>query len=186
MAEARITEMLQQWIAGDPAALERLMPQVLGELRKLAESHLRKEASGHTLQPTALVNEVYLRLAEQLRPHFDNRTQFFAFASSLMRRILVDYYRARCTAKRGANQRPLPLDDALGLPPPRGEEILALDDALSDLQTLDSRQAQVVELRFFGGLTVPEIARLLDISPATVKRDWQSAKAFLLHEMEAV
>jgi RNA polymerase sigma factor (TIGR02999 family) len=185
MEEIRVTEVLQEWRAGDPAALERLMPKVVGELRALAKSHFRKEASGHTLQPTALVNEVYLRLSEQLRPSFENRTQFFAFASSLIRRILVDHYRARCTAKRGCNEAAVTLDEALGVPTLRDCEFVALDDALAGLETLDPRQSRVVELRFFGGLTVPETATMLNISPATVKREWVSAKAFLLHEMRA-
>lgn len=180
-----ITELLHEWSGGDSTALERLMPKVVGELRVLAESHFRKEAAGHTLQPTALVNEVYLRLADQLRPCFENRAQFFAFASSLMRRILVDHYRSRRTARRGRNQVPLPLDEARGVPTPRGVELLALDEALSGLEALDPRQSKVVEMRFFGGLTVDEIATMLSVSPATVKRDWASAKAFLLHEMRA-
>lgn len=179
-----ITELLDEWGEGDTTALERLIPMVVEELRVLAVSHLRKEAAGHTLQPTALVNEVYLRLSSQLKARFENRTQFFAFASSLMRRILVDHHRARSTAKRGENQALLTLDEALDLPALRNVELLALDDALTALEALDSRQSKVVELRFFGGLTVDEIGSMLGISPATVKREWASAKAFLLHEIQ--
>ena len=178
-----ITELLGEWREGDASALERLIPQVMEQLRQLAAAHFRKERRGHTLQPTALVNEVYLRLSDQMRARFDNRTHFFAFASALMRRILVDHYRARRTAKRGADEQPVALDEALGLPALRDDELLALDEALSDLERLDARQSKVVELRFFGGLSVPETAEVLDISAATVKREFASAKAFLLHEI---
>ena len=180
--EPGVTELLQAW--GDhPEALEQLMPLVAQELRVLAESHFRKEHVGHTLQPTALVNEVYLRLNRQLSVHLENRTQFFAFASRLMRRILVDHYRARKAEKRGGDEPLVSLDDALEIPGLQDLSLLALDDALNALKSLDPRQAQVVELRFFGGLTVGETASLLNISAATVKREWVTAKSFLLREI---
>jgi RNA polymerase sigma-70 factor, ECF subfamily len=185
MGDPGITALLAEWSTGSPAALERLMPLVAGELRALARHHFRREPAHHTLQPTALVSEVYLRLSDQLGAHFAHRGEFFAFASSLMRRILVDHHRARATAKRGHHEVVVPLDEALDLPHLASSELLALDDALHELGALDHRQMQIVELRFFGGLTVAETAQALAVSPATVKREWASAKAFLLHEMQA-
>ena len=177
-----ITELLEQWGAGRDEALEELMPQVVGELRKLAQAHFRREAAGHTLQPTALVSELYLRLASQTRVRFANRTQFYAFASRLIRRILVDHHRARRTAKRGLDRPKISFDDALGVPKRREVDLLALDDALGSLETLDPKLARIVELRFFAGLTVPEVGEVLGISPASVKREWTSARAFLARE----
>ncbi|MEO1370013.1 MAG: sigma-70 family RNA polymerase sigma factor [Acidobacteriota bacterium] len=183
MANHDITELLGDWGQGDPDALARLIPEVMDELRTLAASHFRREQPGHTLQPTALVNELYMRLSDQMRAKFENRTHFFAFASHLMRRILIDHHRARRSQKRGADEKPVAFDEALDLPHLQHVELLALDDALRELERLDPRQAKVVELRFFGGLSVPETASVMDLSPATVKREWSSAKAFLLHEM---
>ena len=181
--EEPITALLEEWGAGVPGALEDLMPLVVQELRTLARSHFRHEAQGHTLQPTALVNEVYLRLARQLRIRLENRTQFFAFASRLMRRVLVDHYRSRQTAKRGTGSPKVSLDEAIAVADPKGVDLLALDDALTALKELDPRQSRVVELRYFGGLTIPEVAEVLDLSPATVKREWMTAKAWLQHEI---
>lgn len=178
-----ITELLEDWGAGDAGALERLMPQVVEELRRLARSHFRREALGHTLQPTALVNELYLKLSAQLHVRLTNRTQFFAFASRLMRRILVDHLRRRRRSKRGGLETRISLDEARDAAPAGAFDLLALDDALHDLLRLDPRQHQVVELRLFGGLSVEETATLLAVSPATVKREWMTAKAWLRHEL---
>ncbi len=187
-----ITEILREWCGGTPEALEKLMPLVFGELRKLARSHFRREPSGHTLQPTALVNEVYLRLERQMHVQLINRTQFFAFASRLMRRILVDHHRTRQAEKRGNGQVLVTLDEALrgGRAAARARtiervDILALDEALELLKELDPRQCRVVELRYFGGLTIPETAQVLGISPATVKREWAVAKAWLQYRLRS-
>jgi len=159
------------------------MPLVVDELRGLARSHFRREREGHTLQPTALVNELYIRLAGQEGLQWESRVQFFAFASELMRGILVDSYRAHQTAKRGGGAPVLSLDEAMALPDRQDVEILALDDALSALASLDPRQSRIVELRFFGGLTLEEIAQVLGLSVATVRREWTSAKAWLSREI---
>ncbi len=186
---AGITEVLEDWSAGDSGALETLMPLVVQELRRLARSHFRREPPGHTLQPTALVNEVYLKLTLQMHVRLTNRTQFFAFASRLMRRILVDHLRRRRRAKRGGDETCIPLDEAAALPSPQSlrtaptVDLLRLDDALRMLRQLDPRQHRVVELRLFGGLGVEETAEVLEISPATVKREWMTAKAWLRHEL---
>lgn len=178
-----VTELLDAWSAGRPEALEELMPLVSRELRQLAASHFRREAEGHTLQPTALVNEVFLRFRRQHHVQLEHRTQFFALASRLMRRVLVDHYRSRQREKRGGGDPKISLDEALAVPERRDLDLLALDDALAALQSLDARQCQVVELRFFGGLSVPETAAALAISPATVKREWMTAKAWLQREI---
>ncbi|MEM1179561.1 MAG: sigma-70 family RNA polymerase sigma factor [Acidobacteriota bacterium] len=181
-----ITELLQHWGGGDPTALERLIPLVNDELRRLAQSHFRREGPGHTLQPTALVNELYMRLSSQLNVRLVSRTQFFAFASRLMRRILVDHHRARQSVKRGEARPRITYDDALGGVAARREvDLLALDGALQELEALDPRMCRIVELRFFGGLTVVETGQALEISPASVKRDWSGAKAFLARALSA-
>jgi len=181
---SEITALLNEWSRGDQEALERLMPLVHGELRQLARSYFRHEPEGHTLQPTALVNEVYMRLVEQRKVRWDNRSQFFAFAALLMRRILVDHAKARHTAKRGGDVRKLPLEEALALGgKPLDLDLLALDAALTELAAFDSRQAQVVEMRFFAGLTHEEIADVLGVSVTTVKRDWQTARRWLFRRM---
>lgn len=184
MPSSEITALLNEWSHGDREALERLMPLVFDELRQLARSYFRHEPEGHTLQPTALVNEVYMRLVEQRKVEWDNRSQFFAFAALLMRRILVDHAKARRTSKRGGDVRKLPLMDAMAI----GEEapdldLLALDTALTDLAALDPRQARVVELRFFAGLTHEEIADMLAVSVTTVKRDWRVSRLWLYRRM---
>ncbi len=178
-----ITEILEDWGAGDAGALERLMPLVVHELRRLARSHFRREAPGHTLQPTALVNELYLKLTVQMQVHLASRTQFFAFASRLMRRILVDHLRHRRRAKRGGGETRIAFDEAYGQADPGGVDLLVLDGALDTLHALDPRQHRVVELRLFGGLSVEETAEVLAVSPATVKREWMTAKAWLRHEL---
>ena len=178
-----ITEILHDWASGAPEALRELMPQVVAELRQLAQGHLQREARGHTLQPTALVNEVYLRFVDQRHVQFENRSQFFAFASRLMRRILVDYFRARQADKRGSDRPLMSLDEALEVPQHQTVDLLVLNDALEQLKALDPRQSEVVEMRYFGGLTIPETAEALGISPATVKREWLTAKAWLQHTL---
>ncbi len=181
-----VTVLLREWSEGDPAALEGLMPLVLDDLRQLARRQFRGERSAHTLQPTALINEVYLRLYGQQKLHWDNRGQFFAFAATLMRRVLVDHAKARLAAKRGRGVPNLPLDEALAVPAgtDRGVDYIALDEALSRLSALDGRQGQIVELRFFVGLTNEEIAEQLGISVSSVKRDWDLARTWLFRELK--
>lgn len=180
---ADITALLEAWSAGEPDALSRLMPVVAHDLRQLARARLRHEVAGHTLQPTALVNELYLRLAGQRRVSWQNRAQFFAFAAQLMRRILVDHARSRQRFKRGGGQTLVALDHAAGVPAQQALDILGLDHALDALAKVDERLGRVVELRVFGGLTVDEVAHVLDIGTATVKRDWASGIAWLYREL---
>lgn len=184
LSDQEVTDLLVQWSEGDGEALERLMPLVFEELRHLARYYFLRESGGHTLQPTALVNEVYMRLVDQRRVQWDNRRQFFAFAATLMRRVLVDHAKGRRTAKRGGNVSRVPLDEALGIPPPVDLDLLALDAALSRLAALDPRQARIVELRFFVGLGNEEVADLLEISPTTVKREWKTARLWLFRELK--
>jgi RNA polymerase sigma-70 factor, ECF subfamily len=180
-SEAPITRLLRQWQAGDKSALDEVMAQVHSELRRLARLHMRGEARVLTLQPTALVNEVYLRLAPLAAMTWRDRAHFFAMASRLMRRVLVDAARSRQAGKRGQNRVCVTFDDAR-MADPRAEgapDVLALNEALTALSALDARKAQVVELRFFGGLTVEETAEALGISPETIARDWRFAKLWL-------
>lgn len=181
--EYEITHWLRHWSAGRRDALESLMPLVVDELRSLARSSLRREPSNHTLQPTALVNELYLKLVEQREIRVRDRSQFFGFAAHLMRRILVDHHRARWAAKRSGGALLITLDEALDGTIGRSIELLRLDDALQDLCALDPRQGRIVELRFFAGLSVVEAAELMDLSPATVKREWSTAKAWLARQL---
>jgi len=185
MSPHDITELLQDWEQGRQSALEKLMPLVMGELRRLAKGQLRRERPGHTLQTTALVNEAYLRIAGQGRVHWENRNQFFAIAAQCMRRILVDYAKARRRHKRGGGARRVELSEAMAMSPEQSEELLALDDALGRLAAEDERKSKVVELRYFGGYSVEEIADLLSISEATVARDWRMARAWLRREISA-
>ncbi len=177
-----VSELLVKWQAGDQEALRALMPLVYNELRRLARHCLQKEPSDHTLQSTALVHEAYLRLTKQGAVHFENRAHFFAVSARLMRQILVDYARSRRAAKRGGGCK-LTLDEAVALPKGRDVDLVALDDALNDLFRLDAQQSRIVELRFFGGLSIEETSQVLGISPATVKRDWATARAWLHREM---
>lgn len=182
MSSARaddVTRLLNEWSEGDRAALDALIPLVQQELRRSAARHLRRERSDHTLQATALVNEVYLRLADQRSAHWQNRLQFYAVASRLMRRILIDHARRRAAARRGAAPRRIELEDAAL--PGRGPDfdVLALDEALDALAAQDERQARMVELRYFGGLSVEDTAEALQVSPSTVKSDWRLARAWL-------
>ena len=172
-----------RWKAGDPQALEKLVPLVYKELRDIARYHLQRERPDHTLQSAALVHEAYLRLLGQRPFETENRAHFLAVASRLMRQILVDYARSHGAAKRGADRR-VELDASLVLPQVRSADVIALDDALSDLAKLDEEQCRIVELRFFGGLAIEEIAEVLSVSPSTVKRDWNVAKAWLTRQMK--
>lgn len=179
-AASEITALLVAWGDGDRSALERLLPHVYDELRRIARGQMRKESAGHPLQTTALVNEAYLRLVEQRDVSWQNRAHFFGIAAQAMRRILVGIARARGADKRGADVRPVSLDEALLVPnDERAAELLALDEALTALAQLDPRRSQVVELRYFGGLSVEETAGVLAISEETVHRDWKRAKAWL-------
>ena len=177
-----VTELLVLWKGGDQAALERLVPLVYKELREIARHHLQRERPEHTLQSAALVNEAYLRLVDQRPFNTDNRAHFLAVASRLMRQILVDYARNHRAAKRGANLK-VELDTALLLPQIQSRDVLALNDALDDLSRLDEQQGRIVEMRFFGGLSVEETAMVLKVSPVTVRRDWSSAKIWLYREL---
>jgi len=178
-----VSELLVQWKQGDQEALEALLPLVYDELRRLAHHHLQAEHPGHTLQSAALVHEAYLRLVGKEPLRLDNRAHFFAVASHLMRQILVDYARKHHAAKRGANNLTLALDEAIALPKKREVDLIALDEALKGLADLDPEQSRIVELRFFGGLTIDETSQVLNISSATVKRHWATARVWLHHEI---
>ena len=172
-----------RWKAGDQGALEALVPLVYKELRDVARYHLQRERPGHTLQSADLVHEAYMRLVDQRPFETENRAHFLAVASRLMRQILVDYARSHGAAKRGANRR-VELDASLVLPQMQSADVIALDDALSDLARLDEQQSRIVELRFFGGLAIEEIGQTLGISASTVKREWNVAKAWLTRQMK--
>ena len=178
-AQPEVTDLLIAWSNGDPTALDRLMPLAYDELHRLARRSMRREPADHTLQTTALVNEAYLRLVDQRRVQWQNRAHFFAISAQLMRRILVSMARARHAHKRGSGALNVPLDDALVISKDRAAELVALDDALVELARLDPRRSQVVELRYFGGLSVKETAEVLKLSEETVMRDWSRAKAWL-------
>jgi RNA polymerase sigma factor (TIGR02999 family) len=178
-----VTQLLEHWSHGDRHALERLMPLVYGELHRLAQRYLRRERSDHTLQSTALVHEAYLRMVDQKNVRWQNRAHFFGVAAQSIRHILVDHARSHLAAKRGAGAAKLSLDEAIGVPEKREVDLLALDRALEGLAALDPQQGRIVELRFFGGLSIEETAEVLHISPATVKRDWVMAKAWLYQEL---
>jgi RNA polymerase sigma factor (TIGR02999 family) len=174
-----VTQLLLDWGNGNQAALDRLTPLVERELHKLAHHYMRRETPGHTLQTTALVNEVYLKLIDQRHVDWKNRAHFFALSAKLMRRILVDHARARKYAKRGGAGQRISFDEAFVVSPERSADLVALDEALDKLNAIDERKSKVVELRFFGGLTVEETAEALHISPPTVMREWSMAKAWL-------
>ncbi len=179
-----VTGLLRQWSSGDAQALEQLVPIVYNELQRLAHYHLRRERDGHTLQTTALVHEVYLRLCGKNEPHWENRSHFFAVAARVMRRILVDYSRRHGAGKRGGGAVPAPLDDALTVPIQELFDLVALDSALDQLAAFDARKCQVVEMRFFAGLHAREIAAVLSTTEATVRRDWIIAKSWLYRYLE--
>ncbi len=177
--ESPVTELLVRWRSGDAKALESLIPLVYGELRSLAHHYLRSERPGHTLQSPALVHKAYVPLVGRNPPAFHNRSHFFGVAARLMREILVDYARAERASKRGGGAGTLTLDEASALARPAPVDVLRLDEALNDLARLDERQSRIVELRFFTGLSIDETAEVLDISPATVSREWTIARAWL-------
>jgi RNA polymerase sigma-70 factor, ECF subfamily len=184
MTEPRsITQLLLDSKQGDKLALDELMPLVYGELRRLAESYLQRERPDHTLQATALVHEAYMRLVDQQAVNWRNRAQFFGLAATMMRRILINHAEARNAARRGGHQQKLALDDAISFFEAENVDLLDLDEALTRLTEMDQRQAQIVELRFFGGLTTDEVAEVLEVSPATVKREWLMAKTWLFREL---
>lgn len=182
-ASSPVTELLVRWRGGDREALEQLMPLVYEELRRLAHRYLSRERTDHTLQSTALVHEAYLRLAGQNPPQWQNRAHFFGIAAHIMRQILVEYARGRSAAKRGGNALTLTLDDAVALPQQTDVDVIALDKVLGELSGFDPQQGRIVELRFFAGLTIEDISEVLGISPATVKRDWVTARAWLFRAM---
>jgi len=182
-----VTQLLFDWNNGDQQALDKLMPLVYDELRRLAASHLRRERRNHTLQTAALVNEAYLRLIDQTRANWQNRSQFFGVAAQMMRRILVDHARDHQTAKRGGGAPKLSLEEVIGASDEKSGEkdvdLIALDDALKDLAVFDPRQSRIVELRFFGGLELDEVAEAIGVSVSTVKREWNMAKAWLFNQL---
>lgn len=178
-----VTQLLEAVSAGEEHALENLIPAVHAELRRQAARYLRRERQNHTLQPTALVNEAFIRLIDQRDVRWQNRAHFFGVAAQAMRRILVDHARAQHRIKRGGVQQNVTLDEGMLAGAARSVDVLALDEALGRLATLDERQARVVELRFFGGLSVEETATVMAISPATVKREWSMAKAWLFTQL---
>lgn len=182
-ADPDITQLLLASSKGDKTALDELLPVVYGELRRLAESYIQRERPDHTLQATALVHEAYLRLVDQRNVDWKNRAQFFALAAKMMRRILVNHAEAHRAAKRGGGAQKLSLDDAISFFAEQQLDLLELNEALDRLSMLDEQQGRIIELRFFGGLTVDEVADVLKISPATVKRDWDMAKTWLLREL---
>jgi RNA polymerase sigma factor (TIGR02999 family) len=175
-----LTELLIEWREGDKAALDKLTPLVYDELRRIAHRYVRRERDGHTLQTTALVNEAYLRLAGTKSIEWQNRSHFFAVTAQVMRNVLIDHARRRLYAKRGGHAQQVPIDDVpLEMSEQRADELVGLDEALSDLAKIDLRKARVVELRYFGGLSLEETAEVLEISLMTVRRDWRAAKAWL-------
>jgi RNA polymerase sigma factor (TIGR02999 family) len=182
-AEAEITDLLLAWSEGKPSALQELVPLVDAELRRLARSYLRRERAGHTLQTTALINEAYVRLIDSRRVHWQNRAHFYGLAARVMRQILVDFSRRRNYQKRGGGFQQITLVDAIAVEPGTDPDILALDEALQELATVDERKAQVVEMRFFGGLTEKEVALALRVSPETARRDWRMARTWLLRKL---
>src|SRR5262245_24034160 len=183
-SQHHVTQLLQRWSGGDSRALDELTPLVYSEVRNLARSYLRRERPNHTLQATALVNEAYLRLVDQRRVQWKNRAHFFGIAAQVMRRVLVDHARMRKAEKRGSGETPLVLDEALDVRADRNLDLVQLDDALDALAALDPRQAKIVELRFFGELSIEETAEVVKLSPATVKREWAAARAWLRRELE--
>ena len=185
VSQQRVTELLTRWSNGDDAALTELTPLVYEELRRVAHRQMGAERADHTLQTTALVNEAYLRLADQTNPRWQNRAHFFAVAARAMRRILVSYARSQRAEKRGGGAIKMELDEAALVSPEESNEIIDLHEALEQLSALDSRKAQIVELKYFGGLNYDEIAEVLKISRITVRRDWEFAKVWLYTELRS-
>jgi RNA polymerase sigma factor (TIGR02999 family) len=178
-----VTRLLVSWSKGDEAALEHLLPLVYGELRRLASAYLRRERPNHTLQSTALVHEAFMRLVNQQDVQWKNRAHFYAIAAQMIRRILVDYARSQHAEKRGAGAVKLALDEAVDVPQKADVDLLGLNGALDRLAELDPRQSRIVELRFFAGLSIEETAEVMQLSPASIKREWTSARAWLFREM---
>jgi RNA polymerase sigma factor (TIGR02999 family) len=178
-----ITQLLLKWSKGDDAALDHLIPLVYPELRKLARRYMGRQDPAHTLQTSALINEAYLRLVDQQAVEWRDRAHFFAAAAQMMRHILIDHARSHRYAKRGAGAQHIPLDDVTVVSQERAAELIALNDALTRLAKIDQRKGQIVELRFFGGLTVDETAEVMKLAPITIKREWRSAKAWLHSEI---
>jgi RNA polymerase sigma factor (TIGR02999 family) len=183
VSQQRVTELLELWSHGNDAALAELTPLVYNELRRIAHHHMGGQRPNHTLQTTALVNEVYLRLADQTNPRWQNRAHFFAVAARAMRQILVSYARSQQSQKRGGGALKVELDEAAIVSPQQSQEIVDLHEALKRLATLDARKAQVVELKYFGGLDYDEMAEVLNVSRITVRRDWEFAKVWLYTEL---
>jgi RNA polymerase sigma factor (TIGR02999 family) len=177
----QVTDLLDAWSQGDKEALDKLMPLIYDDLRRLARQHMRHERAGHTLQTTALVNEAYMRLVDQRRAQWQNRAQFFGVAARLMRRILVDHARSRHRLKREGEAHKVSLGEAATVSPEQPTDVLALHDALKKLESMNERMGRIVELRFFGGLSIEETAEVIKVSPGTVMKDWTFAKAFM-HE----
>jgi RNA polymerase sigma factor (TIGR02999 family) len=178
-----VTRLLSEWQAGDQSALDRLMPVVYSELRRIAARYLHSERTGHTLQTTALVHEAYLRLVDETRIQFQGRAHFFGVAATIIRNILVDHARTQKAAKRGGGVQKLSLEEAFAVPMDNKTDVLAVDDALHTLSKIDAQQGRIVELRFFAGLTIEETAEVLQISTSTVKRDWILAKTWIYREL---
>ena len=178
-----ITQLLVQWSNGDQQALDQLTPLVYDQLRQMAHTYLRRERPDHTLQATALVHEAYLRLIDQHSVSWQNRAHFFGIASQMMRRILVNHALAKATAKRGGDAEKLSVEEATGFAGQRDVDLISLDEALKELELLDPKQTRIVELRFFGGLSIKETAEVLKLSPATVKREWSTARLWLRRQM---
>ena len=178
-----VTQLLIDWSHGNKEALDKLMPLIYDELRRLAHHCMGRERPDHTLQTTALVNEAYLRLIDQKNVNWQNRAHFFGIAARLMRQILIDHARSHQYAKRGGGARKVPLEEAAVVSPEQAADLVALDEALLKLDVIDQRKCRVVELRYFGGLTVEEIAEVIKVSPVTVMRDWSMAKAWLRREI---
>jgi RNA polymerase sigma factor (TIGR02999 family) len=178
-----ITRLLADWNSGDPSALDRLMPILYDELHRIAAHYIRQERPGHLLQTTALVNEAYLRLVDRQRVNCVTRTEFFAIAAQVMRRVLVDYARGRDRVKRGEGIAPIALEDVAVVSDDRAEELIAIHSALENLTAFDPRKGRVFELRYFGGMSVEEVADTLRVSPVTVARDWRMAKVWLRREI---
>ncbi|MFN2578867.1 MAG: sigma-70 family RNA polymerase sigma factor [Pyrinomonadaceae bacterium] len=183
-SDADITALLVDWNNGDKSAMERLLPLVEKELHRLAHSYMRREDPNHTLQTTALINETYLRLVDQRKVQWQNRAHFFGISAQIMRRILLNYARDQNRLKRGGRAIHVSLSEAGVMPAEKDREIIALNDALTRLEGIDERKSKVVELRYFGGLTVEEVAEVLNVSTITVMRDWAFAKAWLAREMQ--
>lgn len=179
-----ITQLLIDLTNGNRTAVDDLLPLIYGELRSLAGNYLRRERSDHTLQPTALVHEAYLRLVDQTQVNWQNRAHFFGVAAQMMRRILVDHARAHKAGKRGSDYQKLSLDENIDKAAERSAELISLDDALTELSTIDELKSRIVELRYFGGLTVEETAEVLGVTPVTINRHWRMAKAWLFGKMQ--